>query len=317
MTWLSKDNRRFTKLLVLGGVILALPAVLPSGFYFRIATLIWIFGFAAIGLNILMGDAGQISLGHAGFIGIGAYATALLPAYSGISSSAAILCGVLISGVIAYIVGRAVLRLKGHFLSIATLGMGTLIALVILTEAKWTGGPDGISVQTLTVFGYPISSLQQWYWISGGVLWIGAFLALSLQKSSTGRAMRALRDSEIAASVAGIDIARYKLLAFVLAAIYASISGSMIALANRFITPDQAGFLQSIELVMMVIIGGLGSVLGSVVGAAVIVLLPQLLAVLHDYEQLILGLILMLSVGFFPQGVVPGVANAIARVRSR
>lgn len=303
--------------LLLAGLIFLLPIILPSGYFFRVASLIWMFGLAAVGLNVLMGQAGQVSLGHAGFIGIGSYAVALLPANFGMNAVLAAMIGALVSAILAYVVGVAVLKLKGHLLSIATLGVGTLIALVILTEARWTGGPDGMPVKALSVFGEQITSAKQWYWISGIILLVGVRLALNLEGSATGRAMHALRDSEVAAEVAGIDAGKYKVWAFVLAAIYGSVTGSMIALMNLFITPDQAGFLQSIELLMMVIIGGLGSAIGSVAGAAVIVLLPQVLTSLHDYEQLVLGLILMIVVGFFRKGIAGAIASLSLRLERK
>lgn len=303
--------------ILLCALVLILPLALSSGYFYRVAALIWMFGLAAVGLNVLMGQAGQVSLGHAGFIGIGSYAVALLPPHLGISAIWSVMIGAFISAVLAYAVGVAVLKLKGHFLSIATLGVGTLIALVILTEARWTGGPDGMPVQPLAIFGEQITTAKQWYWISGIVLLIGVRLALNLERSPTGRAMHALRDSEVAAEVAGIDAGRYKVCAFVLAAIYASVTGSMIALMNLFITPDQAGFLQSIELLMMVIIGGMGSAIGSVAGAAVIVILPQLLTVLHDYEQLVLGMILMLVVGFFRKGIAGGISSIFSKMERK
>lgn len=306
-------SSRRLQLLAFVAMILAIAAILPSGYYFRVAALIWMFGLAAIGLNLLMGVAGQVSLGHAGFIGVGAYSVALLPPHFGVPPLLAVLLGMLLSALVAWVVGFAVLRLKGHFLAIGTLGMGMLIALVIVTESRWTGGPDGMKVPALSVLGYPIISPLQWYWVSAAVLVAGAAIAVNIKGSATGRAMQALHTSEVAAAMSGIDTAKYKLHAFLIAAVYASATGSMIALMNRFITPDQASFLQSIELVMMVIVGGLGSVFGSIAGAAVIVVLPQALASFHEYEMLLLGLILMAITGFSREGLVPALAQLIAR----
>lgn len=304
---------RRLQFLLSGSLLLALAFLLPSGYYLRVASLIWMFGLATIGLNLLMGVAGQVSLGHAGFIGIGAYSAALLPALLGVPPLLAVIAGMVLSAGVAWLVGFAVLRLKGHFLAIGTLGMGMLIALIIVTEADWTGGPDGMQVPALSIFGHEMTSPLQWYLLSGCVLLAGAALASNIKASATGRAMQALHTSEIAAAMSGVDTARYKLRAFLLAAVFASLTGSMIAQMNRFITPDQAGFLQSMELVMMVIVGGLGSVLGSVVGAAIIVLLPQLLANFHDYEMLMLGLILMAVTGFSRKGLIPALAQIIQR----
>jgi branched-chain amino acid transport system permease protein len=306
-------SNRWMTLLILVALVAALPLVFSSGYYYRVAALVWISALAAIGLNILMGYAGQVSLGHAGFFGIGAYAVAIGPARFGLASWLCILFGAVLSGAVAWLVGRPMLRLKGHYLAIGTLGFGVLIALVLTSESEWTGGPDGIAVARLAFADIRISGPAAWYWISGVVLVLGAWLALNLEDSSAGRALRALHDSEIATALCGVDVARHKLWAFVLAAVYASIAGSELALFDGFITPDMAGFLHSIELVAMVVLGGMGSVLGSVVGAALLVTLPQLLTVFMEYEQALLGLIIMLAMIFLRLGIVPGIQRMLAR----
>lgn len=297
---------RFWTLALLAAAILLLPLTFPSAYYFRVAALVWVSALAAVGLNVLMGQAGQVSLGHAGFFGIGAYAVAIGPAHLGIPPWAALPLGAALAGALAYGVGRPVLRLRGHYLAIATLGLGVLVAIVLTNESRWTGGPDGMRVARLDLFGWRVTGAETWYWVAGGVLLVGTWLALNLDDTPTGRALRALHDSEVAARAVGIDVARTKLRAFVIAAVYASIAGSLLALMNGFITPDQAGFLHSVELVTMVVLGGLGSVAGSIVGAAVLVTLPQALTVFQEYENLLLGLVIMLSMIFLRQGIVPG-----------
>lgn len=297
---------RFWTLALLAAAILALPLAFPSAYYYRVAALVWVSALAAVGLNVLMGQAGQVSLGHAGFFGIGAYAVAIGPAHLAIPPWAALPLGALLAGALAYLIGRPVLRLRGHYLAIATLGLGVLVAIVLTNESRWTGGPDGMRVARLEVFGWRVAGADTWYWLASGALFLGAWLALNLDDTPTGRALRALHDSEIAARAVGIDVARYKLRAFVIAAVYASVAGSLLALMNGFITPDQAGFLHSVELVTMVVLGGLGSVAGSIVGAAVLVTLPQALTVFQEYENLLLGLVIMLAMIFLRQGIVPG-----------
>jgi len=306
-------NSRLLTLVLLAAVIGLLPLLFPSGYYFRVAALVWVSALAAVGLNVLMGQAGQVSLGHAAFFGIGAYTVAVGPAHLGIPSWAAVLIGAFISAALSYLVGRPILRLKGHYLAIATLGLGVLVALAITTESRWTGGPDGMSVPRLTLFGWRVTGSDVWYWITGGLLVLGTWIALNLDETPTGRAFRALHDSEVAAQVVGVDVARFKLQAFVIAAVYASIAGSLLALMNGFINPDQAGFLHSIELVTMVVLGGLGSIVGSIVGAALLVTLPQALTVFQEYEHLMLGLIIIASMIFMRRGIVPTLSAALAR----
>lgn len=309
----ARLGHRYWTLITLATVIALLPFFFPTSYYLRVASLVWVSAFAAVGLNILMGQAGQVSLGHAGFFGIGAYAVAIGPAFFGIPSWIAIFIGGAISALVAYLVGRPILRLRGHYLAIGTLGLGILIALVITTESRWTGGPDGMAVAKLTLFGWRASGSETWYWITGGALVAGTWLALNLSETPTGRAFRALHDSEIAARVAGVNVARFKLQAFVIAAVYASVAGSMLALMNGFINPDQAGFLHSIELVTMVVLGGLGSVVGSIVGAVVLVALPQILTVFQEYEHLMLGAIIIVTMIFMRDGIVPTLSRRFTR----
>lgn len=304
-------NSRLLPPIVLIVVLLVVGACMPSNFGYRIATLVWISALAAIGLNLLMGYAGQVSLGHAGFFGIGAYAVAVLPARLSINSWASLIAGAIAAGMLAYAVGRPILRFKGYYLAIATLGLGILIAMVINNEGWLTGGPDGIQVPRPVFFGWRLHGLEVWYWISGGATVAGAWLAANILASSTGRAMRALQDSETAAHVAGVDVARIKLVAFVLSAVYASVAGSCFAFSAGLITPDKAGFLYSIELVTMVVVGGMGSILGSLVGAALLVGLPQMLTSFLDYEQIVLGLVMMATMIFMPRGIVPSLASRL------
>ena len=310
MRWLA---RGYATVLAVAALVALLPLVLPSPFYFRIAALTFIFALAVLGLNLLMGFAGQVSLGHAGFFGIGAYAVAVAPTHWGVPSWAALLAGAASSGLIAYLVGRPILKLKGHYLAVATLGMGLLIAMVFTNEARLTGGPDGMPVPRLNLFGWTVRGSVTWYWVAGVSLVIAAWLAANLVESPTGRAFRAVHDSEVAAGVLGIDVARYKLIAFVLSAVYAAIAGAYLALFDGLVTPATAGFLRSIEFVTMAVLGGLGSILGSIVGAGILVILPQLLTVFHDYEHVVLGAIMIGFMIFLRAGIVPSLAALWAR----
>ena len=307
-------NNRYAVVAVLAIVIASLPLTFPSSYYLRVASLVFVSAFAAIGLNVLMGKAGQVSLGHAAFFGIGAYSVAIGPAQSALLGGA---CDRRLHLGAAGLSRRKAgfSRLKGHYLAIGTLGFGVLVALVITTESRWTGGPDGMSVAKLTVFGWRVSTAYAWYWLSAAFLVVGAWIALNLDDTPTGRAFLALHDSEVAARVVGIDVARLKLRAFVIAAVYASIAGSLLAMMNGFVNPDLAGFQHSVELVTMVVLGGLGSIVGSIVGAAVLVVLPQALTVFQEYENLMLGFIIIVSMVFMRDGIVPMASKLIARAR--
>jgi len=300
-----------TTLLVLALLIAATPFFFPSAFYFRVGSLLFVNGVAVLGIVILTGFAGQISLGHAGFAGIGAYASALAPVHLGLHPAFAAVLGAVLSALIAYVVGRPILRLKGYYLAVASLGFGILVSMVLSNAAWLTGGPAGSAVADLGLrpalggLGLKLSAPEFWYFFCGLCLLIGAWLTLNLYDSPTGRALRALHGSEIAASTVGVDVARLKLQAFVISAVFASVSGSLLALQNKFITPDVAGYMHSIELVTMAVLGGAGSVLGAILGAGILTLLPQVLTVFAEYEQVMLGLVMMLVMIFLREGLLP------------
>jgi branched-chain amino acid transport system permease protein len=305
------ENRLLPPIAV-AAVFVSIPWFFPSAYYYRIGALVFIFALAVAGLNLLMGFAGQVSLGHAGFLGIGAYSVAIGPAHFGVPSWLCLFAGAALSAAVAFLVGRPILRLKGHYLAVATLGFGLLVAIVLTNEASLTGGPDGMTVPRLTVFGWSVRGSVIWYWVAGATFVVGFVLALNVMQSPTGRALQAIHDSEIAARVLGIDVARKKLTIFIISAVYASVAGSYLALFNGHVTPDVAGFLRSIELVAMVVLGGMGSILGSLVGAGLLVVLPQTLTIFHEYEQALLGLILIVFMIFLRRGIVPSIAAIIS-----
>jgi branched-chain amino acid transport system permease protein len=302
-------QHRLAPVALVAAIVILLPLLFPSAYYYRVAALVFVFALAAVGLNLLMGFAGQVSLGHAGFLGVGAYAAAIGPAHLGMAPWLSVVAGAALSALVAFVVGRPILRLKGHYLAVATLGFGILIAIVLSNEAEWTGGPDGMSVSRLVLFGWRVSGSVTWYWVGAITLLAGMVLAFNLIDSPTGRSLRAIHDSEVAASVLGVAIARKKLTIFVVSAVYASVAGSYLALFNGHVTPDIAGFLRSVELVAMVVLGGMGSIVGSVVGAAVLIVLPQTFTALHDYEHLALGLVIMAFMIFLRQGIVPALVQ--------
>ncbi|EFG9941222.1 branched-chain amino acid ABC transporter permease [Escherichia coli] len=314
-----KLSAKAATLIILIALVALAPLVFPSNFYYRVGSLIFVNSIAVIGVVILTGYAGQVSLGQAGFAGIGGYACALAPVHLGVPPVLAVVLGAAISGLLAFLVGRPVLRLKGYYLGVATLGLGILVSMVLNNERALTRGPDGIEVAELGLrellrgLGLNLSNGQFWYFFCGICMIAGAWLALNIRNSPSGRALRALHDSEVAAGTVGVDVARIKLQAFVISAVYASVSGSLLALQNKFITPDVAGFMHSIEMVTMAVLGGVNSVLGAIFGAAILTLLPQALTVFADYEQMVLGLIMVLVMIFLPRGLLPSILRKLKR----
>jgi branched-chain amino acid transport system permease protein len=304
---------QFFGLIVLAVILAVLPFVLPNNFYLDLAIRMLINACIVLGLNLLIGFAGQISLGHAGFVGIGAYASAVLTTHYSWSPLGAMLAGALAAGVLAALVARPIFKLKGHYLAMATLGLGIIISIIVRNEAALTGGPDGMPVAALALFSFEISGEKQWYWVVSGILLFSLWASLNLIDSPFGRALRALHGSEVAAQVVGVDVAKYKLAIFVLSAVFASLMGSVTAHYVGFVTPNVADFFHSIELVTMVVIGGMASIYGSVIGAVLLTALPQALAGFEGWETVVFGSILMFCMIFMPKGLVPTLAAKFGR----
>jgi branched-chain amino acid transport system permease protein len=310
LTWLA--SARTGGLLALAAALAALPLALVNNYYYEVAILVGLNAIVCVGLNLLIGYAGQISLGHAGFFGIGAYGSAILAARYGWPPLAALAAAASAAALLDFAVGRPILRLKGHYLAMATLGFGVIVSIVIATEDQVTGGPDGMSVPPLALFGYAVSGERTWYWLVSALLVAAVWLALNLIESPRGRALRALHGSEVAAEAIGIDSARHKLGAFVMSAVYAAAAGALTAHYTGFITPSKVSFMHSIELVTMVVFGGMASTFGAVIGAAVLTTLPQLLTVFKEFEMIVFGAVLMLTMIFMPRGFVPTLRKALA-----
>ena len=303
-------------MLALGGfalMLVALPLAMPNAYFFEVAIQVALNAIVCVGLNLLIGYAGQISLGHAGFYALGGYGSAIGATKLGLPVWASMPAAVIAVGLLAWLVGRPTLRLKGHYLAMATLGLGVIVSIVLANEDRITGGPDGMAVPPLVLAGQPVQGEALWYAIVAGGLWLTVLLALNLIHSPIGRALRALHGSEVAAGTVGVDAARWKLRIFVQSALIAAAAGALMAHYAGFITPAKASFLHSVELVVMVVFGGMASIWGAVVGAAVLTLLPQFLTVLKDYEMMVFGAVLIATMVFFPRGVVPTLAQRFAR----
>lgn len=295
-------------LLVLAALLAALPLLLTNAYYYDVAIRIAMNAIVVIGLNLLIGYTGQISLGHAGFLGIGAYASAILTTQFNWPPLLALLAGGAAAGLLAFAIARPVLKLKGHYLAMATLGLGIIIAIVITNETRYTGGPDGLTVPSLTLGSLELVGDRPWYLVVAVLLLIVTWLALNLIDSPAGRALQAIHGSEVAAQVVGVQTTRVKVRIFVVSAVIASLIGSLSAHYIAFVTPGIAGFSHSIELVTMVVVGGMASVFGSIVGAVILTMLPQLLSTFEGWETMIFGAILMATMIFLPKGIVPTLA---------
>jgi branched-chain amino acid transport system permease protein len=295
-------------------IVSAAPIGFSNSYFYDVGVNAMFNAIVCVGLNLLIGYAGQISLGHAGFFALGAYGSGILTERYGVPAIGALTLSAAVVGILAFVVARPILKLKGHYLAMATLGIGIIIHIVLKTESGITGGPDGMSLGNFKMLGFTIKGDQMWYWVTGVLLIFAVWLSLNLIESPVGRALRAVHGSEVGAEVVGVDTSSYKVLVFVVSAVFASVVGSLFAHKNGFITPDIGSFFGSVHLVTMVVLGGMASVYGAVVGAVILTLLPQLLAVVEQYEAMILGVIMMGTMIFMPKGLLP---SLIIMLKSR
>lgn len=311
------DKKDFYPLLFVFLIIAIFPWLVGGNeYYISILIFLGINGIITMGLSLLMGYAGQISLGHAGFFGLGAYSSGILTTQYSIHPLAAFLAGIFLSAIIAFLVGKPTLRLKGHYMAVATLGFGEILFIVFNELSPLTGGPSGLSgIPTLTFMGYSLEGARYLYLVWGFVILLLLF-SLNVINSRVGRALRAVHGSEIAANAMGVDASRYKVQVFVLSAVYASIAGSLYAHFVTFISPSSFSLMFSILLLMMVVVGGAETIWGALLGATVLTLLPEYLRGLEDFEVLAYGGILMVVLLFMPQGILLGVRKLFEKKRN-
>lgn len=305
-------------LLLMAAVIVALPVFLRSD-YVSTGIFIGIAAILTLGLCMLMGYAGQISLGHAAFYGLGAYASAVLTVKLGLSPWVAMALGVLITGVMAYLIGKVIFRLTGHYLAVATLGLGIVVFIAFNEFGAITGGSTGLpGVPRLAVGSFVFDTDTEYFYLVWAVVIALMALSLNIVNSRVGRGLRAIHGSEAAAESIGVDSSRYKLQVLVLSAMYASIAGSLYVHYMRFVSPTPFDFHASVRLVVMAAVGGLASVWGAPFGAAAIILLTALLRdnlgyVIPDasgeHAVIAYGIILVVIMIFLPQGLTSGMVS--------
>ncbi|MFZ5564700.1 MAG: branched-chain amino acid ABC transporter permease [Thermodesulfobacteriota bacterium] len=320
--------RHYIGLLVLLALILVAPPVVGNDYYIGILVFAGLNCLACIGLSLLMGYAGQISLGHAAFIGIGAYVSGYLTVKAGVGIWPAMAAGVGVCAAMALIIGVPALKLKGHYLAMATLGFGEIVYIVAVAAVEITGGPEGInSIPRLSLTGYVLKSDTRFFYFTWALVLSGLFFALNLIHSRVGRGLMAVHGSEDAAGSLGVNTARYKIQVFVLSAIYAGVAGSLYAHYVNYIDPGPFGVTHSVLLVTMVAVGGIHHIWGAVGGAVFLSLLPELLSMLSeyfegtgiayqsDYDTLVYGAILLLVMLFLPEGIAGGLNNLGRKAR--
>ena len=298
--------------LLFTGVLAVLPLLLTNDYYLNVLIFIGIHAIIAIGLDLLLGYTGQISLGHAAFFGLGAYITGVLSAKASWPPIAGLIVALVGVGILAYIIGIPTLKLHGHYLAMATLGFGIIVQIFFKELDFLTGGPSGlVGIEDMVVFGYEFDSDLKYYYLVCVSLLLTLLLSINVVRSRVGRALRAIHGSEVASSVLGVNVARYKVGIFVLSALYAAFAGWLYSHYMTFVSPSSFDFMFSVKLVTMVVIGSLGSIWGAIFGAALLTSMPEFLHVFENYETTVFGFILVTVMIFMPRGLLRGVEDAI------
>lgn len=299
-------------------VIAAYPQFLGSKSAYQCGVLITVgvYVILAVSLDLLVGYAGQISVGHATFFAIGAYSSGIITTRYGAPPLVALLTGTILSAIVAWAVGRAVLALKEYYLAMATLALNEIV-LTLLIGMQWlTGGASGLrDIPAFELFGYVFDDPSRFYYVVWVVVVLVVTASVAVVRSPFGRTLIAIHSDETAARTFGIDCADYKVRVYVLSAVFASLAGSLFAHYMGFLAPDDFGVLTSINLLVMLFLGGTGTIFGPAIGAAFLKLLPELTYQFQNYEILINGVILIIVLVFLPKGLfgtLRGVATRLA-----
>jgi branched-chain amino acid transport system permease protein len=298
-------TRKLSPVLVLAAAIaVVVPAVLDS-YPLHLCIMVAIFAILTLSLNLISGYAGLISLGHAGFFLIGAYTSALLSVYQGWSFWLSMPSAVALSGASGLLLGVPALRWRGHFLAVITIAFGMIAQLLSINWTWLTNGIDGVApISRPSLGGLPLTLNLAYYYFVFAMLCLAIYLLTRLINSGFGRALKALKDDEIAAACMGINVSQTKIAAFVISAGLAGFAGALYAHYVRFLNPYSFSIDVSIRIFMMVIVGGAGSIPGSVLGSFVVCVMPEVLRPLEDYYQFIWGIVIILVMLFLPGGLI-------------
>ena len=307
--YLHRTGLTVTALSVL---LLVWPQIQTNPYYLGLSNLIAITVMVVLGLNLFIGYAGQISLGHAAFFAIGAYGSAIgTTTLAGPAWPVMIAIG-LTTALIALAVGFPALKLSGHYLAMATLGFNIVVYTILVQWDTVTGGPSGFSgIPYLAIGPLVFDNEIKLHYLVWTFAMLALLLCLNLVRSGVGRGLAALAEDETAAAALGVDTRRAKVKVFILSAVLASLAGSLFAHGYAFVSTDSFNIFVSVDFMIMVVVGGMGSIWGTLFGTALITLLPEWIESLESYKDIIHGLILVLILLFLPQGLVTGIAHVL------
>lgn len=296
--------------------ILLLPQAAPNQYIVRILNMIGIYMLLGTGVNILTGYTGQLSLGQAAFYGIGAYTTALLNVILGVPFYISFLCSILITGCFGFLLSIPALKVRGSYLALLTIGFGEIVRMVFVNWVSLTRGPSGVTgISAPSLMGYQIGSLKQYYYFILLFVLLGLLYQKILVSSRPGRAFVAIREDERAAELTGINVVRYKITAFVTGAVYSAVAGCLYAHMVRYVSPDSFTSNDSNIILWIIIIGGMGTQLGPVAGAIIMIILPEALRGLGNMRMVVYGMMLLLVIIFTPEGIGSYLARGQKRLK--
>lgn len=308
-------RKNLVALIVFVAVVSCLPFLVGNPYYITVLCFMGMYCLMTIGLSLLMGFAGQISIGHAAFYGIGAYTSGLLTTRWNLSPWLAIVAAVVLGGICAFAIGLPALRLRGHYLAMATLAFGVIVYVFFDSAVDLTGGPSGFgSIPRLKLGNWILSSGTPFYYVVWTCVVAALALALNLVNSRVGRALRSVHSSEVAARAMGVNVSRLKIQVFVLSACLAALAGSFYAHYVTFVSPSSFDFKFSVTLVTMVAIGGMMNLWGALAGTALLHILPEFLRGFDKYYFMIYGAVLISVMIFMPEGFLLGTVNGIRGV---
>jgi branched-chain amino acid transport system permease protein len=304
---MTEKRQQILIFLIFAAVVLVAPFFLKGNYLLNVLVFVGINTMLAVALNLLLGYAGQISLGHAAFFGMGAYISGIITTRFPIDPFLIIILAAFCAGALAFVIGFPILKLKGHYLAMATLGFGIIMYIIFNETVDFTGGPSGLpGIPNLHIGSLVFDNDWNNYYL----VWIFTLavmlLSINLFQSRIGRALRAIHDSEVAARVMGVNSRTLKVQIFAFSAVISALAGSLYAHIMTFIAPASFGFNFSVELLTMVVIGGLGSIYGSFLGAVILTMLPEFLRVFQDFDIVVYGLMLILITMFMPGGLIGG-----------
>ncbi len=291
------------KVIILILIAMALPQFVENRYWLHLANLAGIYAILTLSLNLLTGCTGQFSVGHAGFYGIGAYTSAVLTVKLGLPVWAGFVCAGLMAAFFGVLIGIPTLRLKGLFLGVATMGFGEIMYQIFVNWESVTNGTKGITgVPAPSIGPIVIDSYAKYYYLILFFVVITTILILNLIDSRVGRAFLAIRENEVAAEAMGINSTRYKVLAFTISAFFAGIAGALYAHEVRFISPESFMAAESSTILAMVVVGGIGHLPGSILGAIALTIIPEFLRSVGDIRLVIYGAAIVAIIIFAPEG---------------